>query len=97
MTYKPKTTDELMAEARAKFQKDYPNAQASDLAAVSRVGKSLEQRAALNKLTLERRGSEKAAALAGQMKDRYAKWQAAGFPVTDVVDLGLAVGLTING
>ncbi len=91
------TTDELMAEARAKFLKDYPNATASELAAVPRGGKSLEQRAALNKLTEELRRVEKAAALVQQMKDRYAVWEAGEFPAEDVMDLYMTIGLKING
>ncbi len=84
-----------MMEARAKFLKDFPNATASELAAVPRDGKSLEQKAALNKLTEELRRAEKAAVLVQQMKDRYTVWEAAEYPADDVMDVGIAIGLTV--
>lgn len=75
-----KTTEQLMDDARAKLEADYPNATAAQLATVSMESTSLEAQAAHRKWLRELTTAEDEVKRVDDMKARYEDWKAAGYP-----------------
>jgi len=94
----PRTSKELIAEAREKLEQDFPYASAATIAALPMEGKSLEQQAAQRALARELGVIREQKLTVEKLRQAYGDWEVAGFPAERVMHLtGISIGLKVNG